>query len=66
MGVFQFFIIVLIIGVIVWLLRRPAVPIDPLFKDILLWAGVAICVLFLLYALGVLPVGHDVMIPRIR
>jgi hypothetical protein len=63
MGILQFFLIVLIIGFVVFLIQRFA-PIPAEFKTIILWAGIIVCVLILLNALGVF--GHDWMIPKIR
>ena len=64
MGIIHFFLIVIVIGLLVYLIRR-FVPMDEVFKSVVLWAGVAVVVLLLLYALGVLPMG-DVAIPRVR
>jgi hypothetical protein len=63
MGILQFFLIVLIIGFVVFLVQRYA-PIPEEFKTIILWAGIIVCVLILLNALGIF--GHDWMIPKIR
>lgn len=65
MGIVSFLVLVVVVGLIVTLIQWYA-PIDPKFKAIALWAGVLFLLLVLLYALGVLPVGWDAQIPRVR
>lgn len=64
MGILSYIVLVLVIGLVVYVIRRWA-PIEPQFQTIILWAGVIFCVLVLVYALGVLPVGWDAQIPRV-
>ena len=63
MGIIEFIIIACIIGFIVWLVQTYA-PIPPVFKQIVLWAGVLVVVMILLNALGI--IGRDWQIPRLR
>lgn len=65
MGIIQFFIIALIVGVIIYLIQVFA-PIPGAIKTVILWAGVIFLVLILLSALGILGLGHDYQIPRLR
>ena len=65
MGILQFIVLVCVIGFVVWLVQR-FVPMDEKFKTIILWGAVIFCILMLLWAVGVLPIGHDVMMPRVR
>lgn len=63
MGILQFFVIALIIGLAIYLIRR-FTPIPAPIKTIILWAGIIVLVLLLLAATGIL--GHDVKIPSIQ
>jgi len=63
MGIIEFIVIALILGVIVWLIQTYA-PIPAQFKTIILWAAIIVLLLILLNALGV--IGRDWQIPRLR
>ncbi len=65
MGILSYLFLVVIVGLVVTLIQWYA-PIDPKFKTLAMWAGIIFCVLVLCYALGLLPVGWDKPIPRIR
>ena len=62
MGVIQYFVLVLIIGLVVWAIHAYT-PIPSQFKALILWAGIIVCVLVLASALGLF--GWDTPIPRI-
>jgi len=63
MGIIEFIVIALILGVIVWLIQTYA-PIPGQFKTIILWAAIIVLIVILLNALGI--VGKDWQIPRLR
>lgn len=63
MGVIQFFVIALLIGLAIWAIHT-FTPIPVQIKKIILWVGIIVIVLLLLAATGIL--GHDVKIPSIR
>jgi uncharacterized BrkB/YihY/UPF0761 family membrane protein len=63
MGVIQFFIIAVLIGLAIWAIHR-FLPIPAQIKQIILWVGIIVLILLLLAATGIL--GSDVKIPRIR
>lgn len=63
MGIIEFFVLVLIIGLIVYLINRFA-PIDPVFKNIILVAAVVFLLIVLLNAMGI--IGRDYQIPRLK
>lgn len=65
MGILTYILLVVFIGFAVYAVNRWT-PIDQKFKTLILWAAVIFCVLVLLYALGVLPVGWDARIPQVR
>ena len=58
------FLVIVVIGVVVYLIRRYA-PMDQQFKDIILWVGVGVVILLLLHAFGVLDAIRGVQVPRI-
>lgn len=62
MGVIQYFFLVMIIGLFVWAIHR-FTPIPEQFKQLILWAGVIVCLLVLASALGLF--GWDTPIPRL-
>jgi len=62
MGIVQFFMLVLIIGLFVWAIMKYT-PIPDQFKQLILWAGIIVCVLVLASALGLF--GWDTPIPRL-
>lgn len=62
MGIIQFFFICLVIGLFVWAIHAYT-PIPQQFKQLILWAGIIVCVLILASALGLF--GWDTPIPRI-
>jgi len=64
LGIFEFILIACVIGFVVWLVQTYA-PIPPVFKTVVLWAGIIVIVLILLKALGIFPSG-DYQIPRIK
>ena len=63
MGVIQFFIIAFVIGMVIWLIHS-FTPIPVQIKKIILWVGIAVIILLLLAATGIL--GSDVKIPSVR
>lgn len=63
MGVIELFVIIVIIGFVVFAIHRWA-PIPPAFKTAVLWIGIIVVVLLALNAFGIL--GKDVAIPKIR
>lgn len=65
MGIIQYFVLVVIVGLVVAMIQWWA-PIDARFKAIVLWVGVAFCILVLLFAVGILPLGTDHQIPKVR
>lgn len=64
MGIIQFIIIALVLGIIVWLINTYA-PIPQQIKTIILVAVVIVLLLILLQAMGIFS-GADVQIPKIR
>lgn len=63
MGIFEFFAIVVVIGVVVYAIHR-WVPMPDAFKTVILIAGIILVVWILLAALGLLPT-KDYQIPRL-
>lgn len=63
MGIVEFIILAVILGVIVWAVWK-FTPIPMPFKQVILWAAIIVLVLLLLHSLGV--IGKDIQIPRIR
>lgn len=63
MGIIQYFLICLVIGVVVWLIHAYT-PIPKIFKTIILWAGVIVCIVLLASAFGLL--GNDIAIPKLK
>lgn len=63
MGVIEFFVIAVVIGLAIWAIHR-FLPIPAPIKTIILWVGVVVLILLLLAATGIL--GSDVKIPRFR
>jgi hypothetical protein len=64
MGIVEFIVIALVLGLIVWLINTYA-PIPQQIKTIILIAVIVVLLLILLKAMGVFS-GADVQIPRIR
>lgn len=62
MGIIEYFVLVLVIGLVVWAIHAYT-PIPGQFKTLILWAGIIVCVLVLASALGLF--GWDTQIPRI-
>lgn len=65
MSLLALFIIIVVIGVIVYVIQKYA-PLDPIFKNIILWLGVGVVVLLLLNAFGVIDAIRGVQVPRIH
>lgn len=63
MGILQFILIAVVVGVVVFLVNT-YLPIPAPIKKIILWAAVIVLVLILCAALGLF--GHDIAIPRLR
>lgn len=63
MGILEYFLICLVVGVAIYLIHRFA-PIPAQIKTLVLWAGIIVLVLLLLHALGIF--GADVKIPKVR
>lgn len=64
MGILEFILIALVLGIIVWLINTYA-PIPQQIKTLILVAVVVVLLLILLRAMGVFT-SADVQIPRIR
>jgi hypothetical protein len=64
MSLLALFFVIVVIGVVVYCIRRWA-PMDQAFKDIVLWVGVGVVVLLLLHAFGVLDAIRGVQVPRL-
>jgi uncharacterized protein YhhL (DUF1145 family) len=64
MGIIEFIILALVLGIIVWLINTYA-PIPQQIKTLILVAVVVVLLLVLLKAMGVFS-GGDVAIPKIR
>lgn len=64
MGLIQFFILCLVVGLVVWLIHAYT-PIPPAIKQLILIVAIIVLVLVLLSAMGILG-GFDVPIPRVR
>ncbi len=64
MGLFELFLLILVIGIVVFCIRK-FTPIDQAFKDIVLWVGVGVVVVILLHAFGVLDALRGIRVPRI-
>ena len=63
MGLLEFFLICIVVGVIIWLIHT-YVPLPAPIQTLILVAGVIVLVVILAKALGLF--GFDVQIPRIR
>lgn len=63
MGLIQFFILALVVGLVVWAIWT-FTPIPIQIKKVILWAAVIVLVVILLSAMGIF--GHDVAIPKLR
>lgn len=63
MGILEFIIIAVVLGVIVWAIWK-FTPIPEPFKKLILWAAIIVLVLLLAHALGL--IGKDISIPKIR
>lgn len=63
MGIIEFVIVAVLLGVLVWLIQTYT-PIDQRIKTLILVVVLIVLVLLFLYALGI--VGADVQIPRVR
>lgn len=63
MGIIHLLILICIIGFVVWLIQKFA-PIPPQFKTVILWVAVAVVILIILQAFGIL--GFDTPIPKLR
>ena len=64
MGIIEFIILALVLGVIVWLINTYA-PIPQQIKTVILVAVVLVLIIILLRAMGIFS-GADVQIPRVR
>jgi uncharacterized protein YhhL (DUF1145 family) len=64
MGIIQFIILCVVLGVIVWLVNTYA-PIPQQIKTLILVAVVVVLLLILLQAMGIFS-GADVPIPKVR
>jgi len=65
MGLFEFFLLCIVIGIVVWLINT-YLPIDPNIKKIITIVAVVVIVLILLQAMGIFSGGRDIQIPRVR
>ena len=62
MGIIRYFFTVLVIGLVVWAIHAYT-PIPQQFKQLILWAGIIVCLLVLASALGLFK--WDMTIPKI-
>lgn len=62
MGIVEYIIICLFVGLVVYAVQRWA-PIPDQIKSLILWAAVIVLVLILLHALGLF--GRDIAIPHV-
>lgn len=63
MGIIEFIVIAVVLGLIVWAVWT-FTPIPVQFKKLILWVAVGVLVLLLAHALGL--IGKDVKIPSLR
>lgn len=63
MGIIEYIIIAVVLGVIVWAVWS-FTPIPIQFKKVILWVAVGVLILLLAHALGL--IGKDVQIPKIK
>jgi hypothetical protein len=63
MGLLEFIILCVIVGLLVWAVNR-FLPIPDQIKTLILIVAVIVLVVILLKAMGIL--GGDIMIPRVR
>ena len=64
MSLITFIVVVVIIGVALWLINT-YIPMQANVKKFLNIAVVVLLILWLLYAIGILPAG-DIRVPRVR
>lgn len=64
MSIITFIVVVVVIGVILWLINT-YIPMQANVKKFLNIAVIILLIVWLLYALGVLPAG-DIRIPKVR
>lgn len=64
MGLFEFFVICIIVGLVVWIINA-YLPIEPKIKQLITIVAVVVLVLILLQAMGIFG-GRDIQIPRLR
>lgn len=62
MGIIQFILLCVVVGIVVWLVLK--LPLPAPIKTVILWGAVAVLVLILCSALGLF--GHDIQIPKLR
>lgn len=62
MELFQFFLIAVVIGLVIWAIHT-FLPIPQQFKTLILWVGIIVVLLILANAVGLL--NYDVQIPRL-
>lgn len=63
MGIIEYIVIAVLLGVIVWAVWT-FTPIPGQFKKLILWAAIIVLILLLAHALGL--IGKDISIPKIR
>ena len=61
MGIIEFILIALVLGVVCWLVFKSPIP-TPI-KNVVLWAVVIVLVIILVKAFGLL--DHDIKIPKL-
>jgi bacteriorhodopsin len=64
MSLLTLIFVLVLIGVLLWAINT-YIPMDPKIKKILNVAVVVIVVLWLMYVIGLLPLG-DIKVPRVR
>lgn len=63
MGLIEFLILAVVVGLIVWAVWS-FTPIPMQFKKLILWVAIIVLVLLLLHAMGI--IGKDIAIPRLN
>ncbi len=64
MSLLTLFFIIVVVGVVVYLIRRFA-PMDQAFKDAVLWVGIGVVVFVVLEAFGILDAVRGVRVPHV-
>jgi len=65
MGLFELVVILAVIGVCLYLFNRYVTAIDGKVKQVINWVVIAVVILIVLNAFGILAMFHDVQVPRV-